>query len=312
MNSSLLRDILQLFLFLLIPSFVKSRFSYFSDGDWIQGDSTTCDHFMCTPSKNMTWKSTNPQWKYYFAKDACDALVNKGVKKIYFHGDSYMRQIYSSMLITLSGDYRYGSISDAALFPRCEYHRQFSEKHCGLKELKYNGLTCDGRITLEPTLNGFNDLNHCQEGTALLWSFGNHKLSRYGRYGVNNATAHQLSFENVCHSIKQSKLVTGQSQKCSVWWVSTHARIRTIFDDESPEFVTSFNEGMKEFFEHKKCGETNFIDVYNMTNSLVNTVLNKRQDLDEGIKISYDLVHWGMEINLIKAQIIINSLLLNP
>jgi hypothetical protein len=158
-------------------------------------------------------------------------------------------------------------------------------------------------------LTGFDNIDHCKEGTALLWSFGNHQV-KPGRYGVNNPVAYQEFFENVCSVIKYSRL-SGASDKCSVWWVSTHARIRTIFDDESPEYVTNFNEGMKDFFEKKKCGETNYIDVYNMTTSLKNTVLNKGEDWDEGGKLSYDLVHWGMEVNLIKAQIIINSLVLN-
>ena len=298
-------------LFLLFISFVLGRFSLLSTGEWVQGDSTSCDHFMCTPSKNMTWKSNNDNFKYYFANDACDALLQKGIKKIYFHGDSYMRQIYSAMLITLSGDYRYGSISNSTLFPRCEYHRQFSEKHCGLKELNHNGVTCGGRIHLDPSLNGLTNTKHCEAGAAMLWSFGNHKISRYGRYGVNNATAHQLSFEDICREIKGNSMISGHSKHCSIWWVSTHARIRTIWDDETPEFVTSFNEGMKEFYESGKCGQTNYIDVYNMTTALAVNVLQDRKDIDEGIKLSYDLVHWGMEVNLIKAQIIINALLMN-
>lgn len=292
---------------LLCLRIATSRYSYLSTGRWADiPDNVPCDHYMCSHN-NLTWKADNPKFRYYFHHDACNALLNKGIKKIFFHGDSYMRQIYSAMLITLSGDYRYGSISNSTLFPRCEYHRQFSEKHCGLKELNHHGLTCGGKILLDPALNGLNDLNHCEPGTALLWSFGNHRLSRYGRYGVNNATAYQLSFEQVCSRIKHSDKVNGHVNKqCSVWWVSTHSRIRTIFDDECPECVFDFNEGMRSFYERGSCGETNYIDVYNMTNRLV-------VDYSEvGRTMSYDLVHWGMEVNLIKAQIIINALLDSP
>jgi hypothetical protein len=39
--------------------------------------------------------------------------VAKGIKKILFSGDSYMRQIYAATLITLKGDYLHGSIDPA-------------------------------------------------------------------------------------------------------------------------------------------------------------------------------------------------------
>jgi hypothetical protein len=293
-----------------LKCFVYCRFSYLSPGSWKNATSVSCDHYMCSGNK-LTWlPSADPHFKYYFHQEACDALIAKKIKEIRFHGDSYMRQMYSAMLITLSGDYRYGSVSNSTKFPRCEYHGQFSEKHCGLKELQYNGTTCNGKIFLDPALNGINDLQSCNPGTVLLWSFGNHKLSRYGRYGTNNATAYQLSFHDICNKIRsESSKVDGHvSDKCSVWWVSTHARIRTIFEDETPEHVRNFNEGMREFFENKKnCGETNYVDVYNMTNSLVIPEI-----IEEARKMSYDLVHWGMEVNLIKAQIILNALLQSP
>ena len=47
----------------------------------------------------------------------------------------------------------------------------------------------------------------------------------------------------------------------------------------------------------------NYIDVFNMTDSLV------VQHDAEARKMTWDQVHWSYEVNLIKAQIIINALL---
>jgi len=60
---------------------------------------------------------------------------------------------------------------------------------------------------------------------------------------------------------------------------------------------------MRAFFDSHHCGPINYIDVYNMTLGL--------QNRTEAVDMSYDRVHWGMEVNLVKAQIILNALL-NP
>lgn len=61
---------------------------------------------VCSP---LTW-ATNSPMPLHNNISACDALVKKGIKKILFSGDSYMRQIYAATLITLKGDYKHGSI----------------------------------------------------------------------------------------------------------------------------------------------------------------------------------------------------------
>jgi hypothetical protein len=88
-----------------------------------------------------------------------------------------------------------------------------------------------------------------------------------------------------------------------VWWISTHHRVRGYFEDETPERVEGFNEGMREYFDQGRCGNVNYIDVYNMTSRLVN------DHNSEARTMTYDNVHWGMEVNLIKAQIVLNALL---
>ena len=60
---------------------------------------------------------------------------------------------------------------------------------------------------------------------------------------------------------------------------------------------------MHEFIKSRKCDDLNYIDVYNITESLS---LNHREQAE---KMSYDQVHWGFEINLWKAQIVLNALI---
>jgi len=173
----------------------------------------------------LIWEpNTTDHFIYYNATTGCDALVNKGIKAIHFHGDSFMRQIYSAMLITLSGDFAYGSIRDKNAFPQCNYQRQFFEKKCGLKELNHNGTTCDGRVFLDPMLVGFDKLDECRPGYVKLWSFGNHRLGK-GRYGVNDAKAYIELFasaNNICPKVMQAEKAGKMNghhhdKACSIW-----------------------------------------------------------------------------------------------
>lgn len=121
-------------------------------------------------SAKLTWLTKNPSLNLYNNDTACDALVKKGIKKILFSGDSYMRQIYAATLITLKGDYLHGSIDPnnqqaVSIHPiifsirsivvslviqisYCQYHRQFFEKRCGTHSLIHYAQVCDGRIVL--------------------------------------------------------------------------------------------------------------------------------------------------------------------
>jgi hypothetical protein len=75
------------------------------------------------------------------------------------------------------------------------------------------------------------------------------------------------------------------------------------FGDEQPEIVKDYNLGMRKFMDDGQCGEVNYVDVYNMTARLV------IDHPDEGSQMTYDNVHWGIEVNLLKAQLIFNALL---
>lgn len=269
--------------------------------------------YMCT-STNKTWL---PDGAVQFdSRSGCKALLDKGITRIQFHGDSFMRQIYAGMLITLNGNYVNGSIADTQ-FARstgsaeCVFHKQFYEKKCGVRQLNHQGLVCDGKILLDPVLTGVENLHSCssQNGTIILLSFGNYKIGSHAREGVNNATLYSNFFKRtICPHLAErvspaNPINFAAERTCSLWWVSTHARIKAYHEDEYPPIIDRYNRDMRQFYDSRGCGPVSYIDVFNMTAALIDT-----KAAGEVEAMSYDSVHWGMEVNLIKAQIIINAL----
>ena len=121
---------------------VSEMTQHTSGGDTKLSNSTICsERFKCTPS-NLTWIPSSPTL-FYDTENACEGLIKKGITTILFHGDSYMRQIYAGMLITLNGDYQYGSLANSTLSGHCAYHKQFYEKKCGTLSLNHHGLVGD-------------------------------------------------------------------------------------------------------------------------------------------------------------------------
>ena len=326
------------YLFLFLTGYlVSASIIYAPDGTWGKAEKPELctDQFLCAPG-NLTWKSRNNP-TLFNVNNVCDALVEAGITSIDFHGDSYMRQIYAAILITLNGNYRNGSIADTEYAKQngaaeCVYHTQFAEKHCGVRSLNHGPRVCDGRVQLDPLLNGVENLDKCRKagnGSIVLFSWGNYKVGNGGhRSGVNNPKLYAKFFEEsgLCPSIrkrdealaaKQQQLLSQASAteknrralknksiraSCGVYWISTHYRLVAHFPDEKEEIVKAYNDGMRDFFSSGKCGNVNYIDVYNMTAAFgIN-----HHSIATGL--SYDQVHWGMEINLLKAQTILNAL----
>lgn len=285
-----------------------STVSFTTTGHWDESKAhpKNCDRFMCTP-KNKTFIPDDPNFIYYDPATACDLLIKKGINLITFYGDSFVRQMYAGMLIALNGDYQYGSLADNSKSPTCEYRKQFYEKKCGVFQLNHFGWSCGKKILLDPTLTGMDGVGSCmpKKGALQILSFGNHKLGT-PRYGVNNATAYSKFFsETLClDALKHKSEITGSfEQPCSMWWVSTHFRRIGWFPDEKEEIIKDYNLGMRHFFDSGSCGAFNYVDVYNMTKALVT------EDPVDSEQMTYDNVHWGLEVNLIKAQILLNAIL---
>lgn len=305
------------FFVLVCCSIPISPISYSVEGTWTKATKSheQCTRFMCSPLHSYLWNSTSSSYRLYNNITACSALINLGVKKIFFYGDSYMRHIYAAVLITLNGDYVHGSLEDPSKGPHCKQHALFNEKSCNLELLNRRGVVCDGRLVLDASkithdIEAFTTKDcSADNGTVALFSFGNHPL-KLPRYGINDPKAYQDHFlKTICPTLIEHKhQYTGRiglSEQCSSWWVSTHYRLLAKFPDEEPAVVEEYNTQMRSFFESGACGNVNYIDVYNMTKSILDI---SRKNRMEPTRLSWDLMHWGYEVNLVKAQIVINAL----
>ena len=326
---------------LLLIFTIIDGFSYSKVGEW---KDTTHDNLyhkykdeFLLVFGNHTWIQENagdsfPINKLYDNRYACEKLVNKGIDTIYFYGDSYMRQVYAAVVITLNGNYVNGSISTSEYAANeggggCKYHQQFNEKACGIRQLDEDALVCDGKIQMHHMHHSMFNIDSCRrraesgagksnKAAINIFSTGNHQIGN-GRSGVNDAPAHQTLFDqSFCGQLKeehekvQNKDIDDPSNGCVNWWLSTHHRIIGWFPDEKGPITIAFNEGMRQYFDAGQCGAYNYIDVYNMTQSLVEKFTldaTCEENKQKSMSVSYDYVHYGMEINLIKAQIIVDA-----
>ena len=254
---------------------------------------------LCTPSRRM-WETNST---LYFSNDACELLTNKGIKRLHFIGDSYIRHIFQALILTLTGNYRNSTLIRPD--KSCEFHSLFDESYCSRDLSVKSKNVCNGRVSL---IYHNNPNQKCIKGDVYLWSEGNHRVnpSVSNRYGINNASAYSAHYLNdsyknswrdghkphpLCPQAKETYSI------CPTYWISTHARISARYEDEKEQRTDAFNREMRTFMESNKCGPMGYLDVYNMTRSLV-------QDFPDDAKLmSFDGMHWGMEVNLVKAQI---------
>lgn len=283
--------------------------------DWKLASKQFCDkNHICT-NEYLTWHS-NPPLVIYDGITACKLFADRGITEVYTYGDSFIRHIYAAMLLLLTDNYETGCLSKPEV--KCLGKQQFNEKRCNTELLKINASLCNGHLdwprdaklpnrlsSIDPPIGTFKN-NNGAKGKVLLWSQGNHPLhvgrEKNIRIGVNNASEQIEYMQKYVCPVKK----WGYEK---VFWLSTHARILYHHDDERPEVIRKYNEDMRTFFESDGCGEVSYIDVYNMTASLV--MKQGSMVMYNALRyagMSFDGTHWGREVNVLKAQIIINAL----
>jgi hypothetical protein len=77
------------------------------------------------------------------------------------------------------------------------------------------------------------------------------------------------------------------------------------FKGETMADIVAYNYAMKEFFASQQCGHVQYVDVMNMTHMLQLPVLKKNLWT---LRLTYDGMHFGRTINLLKAYVILDSL----
>ncbi len=251
---------------------------------------------LCTP-EGFTWRT----WHRYDQPQACALLDSRGVRHVKFVGDSYMRQLFMGVALTLSGNYEAGSLTEP--LHNCSFEKQFEDKLCRF-HVNSHINTCDGKVQLSYLNIGciaawnLEELAMCESSQLLLVSYGNHPMdldytAEAARPGVNNAVLTRKELlARICPLVMKQ---TG----CNLWWVSTHQRLTNGLLDEEQDIIRCFNTGMRTFFESHRCGSVRFIDMFNMTDQLI--------ERPEASSLTYDGVHWGMTVNLLKSQVLLSG-----
>lgn len=230
-------------------------------------------------------------------RHACSLLQNK---RLLFCGDSYVRHAYEGLALILTGDYSNGAIPHD---PECADEAQFEEKVCRLRvphQIHACGvelhLRYDAWCEISPV-----DATHYD---AIIWGFGNHPVNGdYGTfYGVHDAAVVRSSkLERLCNAA-DFRASTGPKTV----FLNNHCRQDdALMHQQHPH---STNARVRQFVLsttahlHDICNITRYIDTYNMTRQLI--------DLDPiGARLlTYDGVHWGRLVNVVKGWMLADTL----
>ena len=235
-------------------------------------------------------------------KEQCDILAGK---TILFVGDSFVRSAFVATALLLSGDYQKGALNNDHDHI-CEYGGQFEEKGCRL-QLEFTRSVCGGAVALRHKYQAWPTITQQElnEVDYVIWGAGNHpvNLNYSTRYGVLNASI--VGSEKLAHTCKD--LADSQLQK--IFWLDPHARLNSISlpwlatPDEQINRLYRFHTEMPgQLFLHCKIPRARFISSWNATFDLIK---NFRKDAKN---MTYDGVHWGMSVNLLKADQIIQAI----
>jgi len=241
----------------------------------------------CTPS-GLRWTMIKQH------PTPCKVLAGKSVL---FVGDSFMRHAYVAFVFWLSGDYAAGALKsphDAV----CEGEGQFEEKVCR-HQLLHSVRVCGVLVKLKygawPTISK-GDL---QNNDYLVWGGGNHPVdSNYNsRLGVNNArVVQQRKIAPTCRLLPQAKMAS------KVVWLSTHARLRSVRNDEARVVLRAYHDAMPSVLR-KECGVTKTASVFNATVALVDLHAH------DAANLTWDGTHWSGVVNAYKAYAVFNAML---
>ncbi|EEH50933.1 uncharacterized protein MICPUCDRAFT_54883 [Micromonas pusilla CCMP1545] len=265
--------------------------------DWTPDHS--CRHephsFTCTPS--------GKSWPHRTPLNPCQGLVDK---KVLFVGDSFAQYAHNAFIVWLSGNYKDGAMQ-ASHDEECIGEYQFGENvSCRYQEISATGkehFFCNGRTAVKfvgyahgGNYPGFFNQT-LRDYDLIVYSIGRHPYD--GNYdersGVNDAESlYHNAFLNSCKD-------TNATEMCEkVVWLDTHVRISALYTDEKYDKQIRFHiESPTWVF--RGCGIRRVASVWDATELLVT------QHPVDAHEMSWDKVHYGLAINLLKAHEIFNE-----
>ncbi|XP_067665829.1 uncharacterized protein [Haliotis asinina] len=228
------------------------------------------------------------QPKLYSAKQACALLRNGTILVV---GDSFQRHLFSALLIILRGNNTQGPLSKktpAELLKKCLGMNAFGLKECRTYiDIHPGHSLCNGSVHVN-----FASHSHFQAKLGML---------RYVKLAANQRR-HLILGGIGIHDNANSALATTYikpsldllKNKTSKWplfmWSNIHSPGLTkspYFIFQGSENIKAFNKAMTKLFKEH---DVPVLDTFNLTQGVT----------------SFDGTHYGLGVNLMKAQIFLN------
>lgn len=255
--------------------------------------------------------------KFYDSITACDLLQRLEIRKVLFLGDSFLRHFFGAFKIILSNNVLYGAVSDspdATSNPitqscmRDEGEGQFSEKLCRDQVLT-PGIHCKGTSfqvdsSIEFTMSGTLRQNVHSNYDLIVWGIGNHPFENYGL--VNYEAFRKILFPRTCPYNTSARWVEKNTKYPRTFWLPPHMYLSNVFTGRETRnnrrnFAMDTSLSIQEI-----CGIPSLLETFYMTDSLVHTEI---EELSKDLQyLTYDSYHWKRVVNVLKVQLLFNTL----
>jgi hypothetical protein len=275
-----------------------------SSPHWVRSDACSANESHdCTPS--------GLRWQHEVFEDPCSVV--KG-KHIIFVGDSFVRHLFVATILRLTGDYQQGALVKKTTLVRntpeaeqqCLYKGQFEEKMCRMR-LVSTIMLCNRttRLSLKYSASPSITQQDITSSDVLVWGIGNHPIDGadyVNRPGVNNAsvTATQ-KLRPVCSKLKRNEAAK------KVIWADTHVQLKSYLHPDQAwvqqrmSSLQDFHEKMPAYL-YNVCGIERIVSLWDATYELA---MNHTTDAQA---MTYDGMHWTMEVNLLKADALLSEI----
>jgi hypothetical protein len=254
-----------------------------------------------TDSASMSCTPAGHKYSYtnYFSQiNACNNIKKRGVKKIIFVGDSFVRHAYEAFLNILTGDFLTGAYdSKDQVPPVCIGDGQFEESIC--RHHVTGGKIVCGDVVVSLYYGGWPRITDVlpQSPNVIIWGVGNHPIDgNYStRHGVYNAS---IVASEVLLPMCHNEIVQGMLRKTKVLWLLQHFRLVDFHEDESVEKVRTYN--------FQTCKVMNDVCGIKSIDTWTPTFLLSH--MNEAKNLTWDGVHWSRTVNILKAHMILYSI----
>lgn len=279
------------------------------DTGWCGSGDTFCscknciDYRKYIPAELADWKPNSGCLVTNFSQLGACSLMNKHLSYITFMGDSLVRHLFSSILLVLTNDFKYGALKSTAsrtIRTLCQGDSQFIDSMCHVhiamrwKDLSLHPTFCPQSHPAKFKVDFIEAYN--VKHAPIAFKIIERQLSKKGSVvflgiGIHNSFNATLVLESYLKPI-----VDLVNRSRGGWprlvWLTTHSAgpLKPMYyRHQNNEAIIAYNKIMTSY-----CSRYNItvLDTFNMT---------------QGVH-SFDGTHYGFGVNMKKAQILLNYL----